>query len=360
MLTRRNKGSNNPNLIKLKDEYEQVPLGDLDENGKTYKPLRSHGNKREFYFDVHPPLGKMIVSLAGFLAGYNGSFDFESGSKYPEDVNYTFMRIFLASFGAWMAPLSYFTAIELDFSRNSTGPGDSQMSSLFQAHLNGNIFHKNPLELAYDSRFTLKNKGFGGGLLHSHIQTYPKGSEQQQVTCYHHGDENNDWIIKKVREAPPSDNETEVEFIKNKEEVRLLHAKSGRNLHSHRVNAPVTKSQWEVSCYGNDTIGDKNDYWIIEVYDDTYPDTDRIRSLTTTLRLRHSVLALYFSILMAGFMMDHLTSNLKQKTRTIIFGISYVLVIGVFLFFKDIAFGIDYPAKDYKGRKWLSTWNIVD
>ncbi|CAG8537863.1 3395_t:CDS:2 [Racocetra fulgida] len=99
--------------------YEQVPLDpiDFDENGKLHKPIRLPKNK--FYFDVHPPLGKMIVGLAGFLAGYNGSFEFGSGEAYPADVNYTFMRIFLASFGAWLVPLAYFTALELDFSQQA-------------------------------------------------------------------------------------------------------------------------------------------------------------------------------------------------------------------------------------------------
>ena len=61
----------------------------------------------------------MIVALAALLAGYDGSFDFSSGAKYPENVNYTFMRMFLASFGAWMVPLTYFTAIELGFSSHA-------------------------------------------------------------------------------------------------------------------------------------------------------------------------------------------------------------------------------------------------
>ncbi|KAJ3021845.1 Protein O-mannosyltransferase 2 [Thoreauomyces humboldtii] len=345
-----------------------------------------HYLKQTFYFDVHPPLGKMINGLAGYVGGFNGTFEFESGHTYPTELRYPVMRIANALFGAGMVPIAYFTGLQLHvsvpaatlmsvsapFSRgwwlwifatgvslgavasvkwvglfaialvglhtiqelwemlgdlkmppktyarhwlariiflivtpiavyilsfaihfailNRTGPGDAQMSSLFQAGLRGNDFDSNPLELAYGSKVSLKNNGHGGGLLHSHVQRYPTGSEQQQVTCYHHKDSNNEWIITK---AWAKDNETEteseeVQFVEDGDVLRLIHAGTGRNLHSHPVKAPVSTGQNEVSCYGNMTVGDANDLWKVERVNDLFESkSTRIKSLTTKFRLRH-------------------------------------------------------------------------
>ncbi|BGP29202.1 Dolichyl-phosphate-mannose--protein mannosyltransferase 2 [Rhodotorula toruloides] len=382
---------------------------------------------RTFYFDVHPPLGKMLVGLAGALSGFNGSFDYPSGAVYPDHVPFHAMRIMLALPGVAMVPLAWGTAVELRMTKwgrhivtlmvltdlawlaisrfvlldslllfftfttvyclacfnnqqrrpfeedwwiwltltgisigcvcsvkwvgmfvtalvglytvedlwnkfgdlrmsfrtyarhwvarilclivipffvyaltfkihflilNHSGPGDSQMSSLFQAHLHGNDFAQNPLEPAFGSRITLKNMGYGGGLLHSHVQTYPVGSQQQQVTCYHYKDENNDWVLTPTWEADPIDLENgEIVFLRHGDQLRLVHASTGRNLHSHAIAAPVTKLANEVSCYGNATVGDSNDYWVVEVVDDFLRGArhkfDRIHSLSTRLRFKH-------------------------------------------------------------------------
>ena len=152
------------------------------------------------------------------------------------------------------------------------------------------------IELAYGSKLTIKNYGYGGGLLHSHIQTFPEGSKQQQVTCYHYKDDNNHWVIKAPRllgdpqEYEPDENGN-VRFIKDGDIIRLMHPNTGRNLHSHPIAAPVTSGQWEVSAYGNETVGDIQDNWKVEIVDDLiYNDKERVRSLTTRFRLRHTQL----------------------------------------------------------------------
>ncbi|KAF9323241.1 Protein O-mannosyltransferase 2 [Podila minutissima] len=410
--------------------------------------------KGQFYFDVHPPLGKMLVGLSGAMAGYDGSFEFGSGTKYPE-INYGFMRIFNAFFGAVMVPLAYYTAQELHMSQmacifaaalilfdnayitisrfilldsmllcatcfvlfclskfknerhdpfsidwwlwlamtgvaiglvssvkwvglfvtalvglytieelwdlfgdlslpkttylkhwiaraaclialpfavyvasfalhfailRNSGPGDAQMSSLFQAGLNGNEFRKNPLEVAFGSKVTIKNTGYGGGLLHSHIQTFPEGSGQQQVTCYHHKDANNEWLIQKlVGTAEPED----VTSVKHGDVVRLVHEQTKRHLHSHSIKAPVTNSQWEVSGYGNNETQDPNDAWVVEIASEqsSHPKNGVLRSLTTNFRLRHRQLGCLLSaenvnLPQWGFRQIEVTCDQRNRTNS--------------------------------------------
>lgn len=139
--------------------------------------------------------------------------------------------------------------------------------------------------------------GYGGGLLHSHVQTYPVGSQQQQVTCYHYKDSNNDWVVT-PRWEDSAISEDEIRFLKHGDTIRLVHSSTGRNLHSHPVAAPVSKQNHEVSCYGNATIGDSNDYWIVEVVDDLVrgkkaKNIEVVHSLTTRMRFRHQNLGCY-------------------------------------------------------------------
>ncbi|XP_054011086.1 protein O-mannosyl-transferase 2 isoform X1 [Hylaeus anthracinus] len=68
---------------------------------------------RTFFFDVHPPLGKMLIALSGYLTGYDGKFAFEKPGDRFENVEYLGMRIFCTFLGATIVPLSYLIVWDL-------------------------------------------------------------------------------------------------------------------------------------------------------------------------------------------------------------------------------------------------------
>ena len=63
--------------------------------------------KSENYFDVHPPLGKMMLALFGEFSSYNGSFSFEKPGQEYGDTNYCGIRGFCALLGSAVPPLIY-------------------------------------------------------------------------------------------------------------------------------------------------------------------------------------------------------------------------------------------------------------
>ena len=71
--------------------------------------------RREFFMDVHPPLAKLMITLAAWLHGFHGDFDFgEIGTEYlttkgKEAVPYVAMRSVGAWFGTCTVPLAYLT-----------------------------------------------------------------------------------------------------------------------------------------------------------------------------------------------------------------------------------------------------------
>jgi dolichyl-phosphate-mannose-protein mannosyltransferase len=404
--------------------------------------------KRTFYFDVHPPLGKMLIAFSGWLFSYKGSFAFESGSKYADEVPIAAMRAFCCIFGALTVPLMFlivrnlqmrketalfvasmalfdnaivaiskfvlldsillfFTTLSLFFATKisqhetkpfggrfffflaatgfslglvlsvkwvglftfafvgvmtiadlwsllriakrepvtwgkhflvrafflicvplivymatfklhftilkNSGPGDAQMSSLFQSRLVGSKVQNVSRPVTWDGITTLRNNGHGGGLLHSHVQGYPEGSKQQQVTIYHHSDHNNNWKMLRPWERKGSSREQKgsssskkkndllVEdasdiFIYDSQVFRLSHVATNRNLHTHPLAAPITVDDYEVSCYGNATTGDEKDHWQIEIISGGMPTVRGVpivKSLSTRFRIRHVLLGCY-------------------------------------------------------------------
>ncbi|KAK4555376.1 Dolichyl-phosphate-mannose--protein mannosyltransferase 1 [Recurvomyces mirabilis] len=67
--------------------------------------------KGKFFMDVHPPLAKLLLTLAGWLAGFDGEFDFKDiGKDYLEPgVPYVAMRLLPAICGVLTIPTIYLT-----------------------------------------------------------------------------------------------------------------------------------------------------------------------------------------------------------------------------------------------------------
>ncbi|KAF9449496.1 glycosyltransferase family 39 protein [Macrolepiota fuliginosa MF-IS2] len=70
--------------------------------------------KSQYFVDVHPPLAKLLITLAGFVFGYNGHFDFKDIGKLYEHVPYVAMRMVPATLGVATVPLAYLTLRALD------------------------------------------------------------------------------------------------------------------------------------------------------------------------------------------------------------------------------------------------------
>ncbi|KAJ2796895.1 Dolichyl-phosphate-mannose--protein mannosyltransferase 1, partial [Coemansia guatemalensis] len=78
-----------------------------------------------YFFDVHPPLAKMMFAAAGRLAGYDGVFDFKSiGLDYiSAGVPFIGMRLLPALLGLAMVPISYITLAALGHAADACALG---------------------------------------------------------------------------------------------------------------------------------------------------------------------------------------------------------------------------------------------
>ncbi|PIA17296.1 PMT-domain-containing protein [Coemansia reversa NRRL 1564] len=60
-----------------------------------------------FYLDVHPPLGKLLIAFLFRRFGYTGDFAFVSGAEYSSTVPFVSMRRVQAALGALLVPLTF-------------------------------------------------------------------------------------------------------------------------------------------------------------------------------------------------------------------------------------------------------------
>ncbi|KAJ1913674.1 Dolichyl-phosphate-mannose--protein mannosyltransferase 4 [Tieghemiomyces parasiticus] len=74
--------------------------------------------RRTYFFDVHPPLAKMLIAAHAYLVGFDGGYLFDKiGENYIErNVPYISMRAFPALLGTLLPVLSYLIMIESGYS----------------------------------------------------------------------------------------------------------------------------------------------------------------------------------------------------------------------------------------------------
>eukprot|EP00002_Diphylleia_rotans_P015807 TRINITY_DN3062_c0_g1_i2.p1 TRINITY_DN3062_c0_g1~~TRINITY_DN3062_c0_g1_i2.p1 ORF type:complete len:470 (-),score=86.12 TRINITY_DN3062_c0_g1_i2:704-2113(-) len=76
--------------------------------------------KGTHFFDIHPPLAKLMFGFVAHLIGYDGHFNFEHiTNKYDGDF-YIYLRCMPAFFGSLIAPLAYLTLKELGASEHAS------------------------------------------------------------------------------------------------------------------------------------------------------------------------------------------------------------------------------------------------
>lgn len=62
----------------------------------------------EYFFDIHPPLGKLLIALGGYLGGYQAEFGFNAIGEEFTNNTFIALRFFPAILGAFLPMSVYF------------------------------------------------------------------------------------------------------------------------------------------------------------------------------------------------------------------------------------------------------------
>eukprot|EP00127_Corallochytrium_limacisporum_P002962 Clim_evm9s144 gene=Clim_evmTU9s144 len=94
----------------------QVVFDEVHFGGFASKYIR-----RTYFFDLHPPVAKLMITFAAWIMGYNGEFTFkEIGMDYASHDNvyvpYVAMRSVTALCGTLLVPVTFMTSMELGMS----------------------------------------------------------------------------------------------------------------------------------------------------------------------------------------------------------------------------------------------------
>jgi dolichyl-phosphate-mannose-protein mannosyltransferase len=76
--------------------------------------------------------------------------------------------------------------------------------------------------------------------------------------------------------------------------------------------------------------------------------------------VHHYYPALYYSILTFGFCVDWLTAKMGSVVRGSVYAVLYMIIIGMFVHFRVIVFGIEGSSQQWAHLNWLSGWRIAN
>ncbi|KAJ3271912.1 hypothetical protein HDV01_006126 [Terramyces sp. JEL0728] len=278
----------------------------------------------EYYFDVHPPLGKLLIALIGKLVGYNGHFLFDSiGDNYAENnVPYIALRLWCATCGAAVVPIAFLIMKELGVSVAGCLLGSLML-----------VFGKDVL---YFSNITIAHSGTNH-FLHSHEHVYPLrydsgrvSSNGQQVNAYAHFDNNSYWQILPVEteyfpekvELSDEEKKRGIRYVRHDCYVRLRHVSTNTYLITHDVASPLTTTNMEVTTLDPEKALSRYNDTVWKIYiSDNKDKKKRVKSKKSTIVIqsaKHNV-ALFTSkekLPDWGFSMQEINGNKKTAQKS--------------------------------------------
>ncbi len=71
----------------------------------------------EYYFDIHPPLGKMMIALSGKILGFNPGSDFKEIGEALNEKDLFALRFLPALFGVFFVVIIYYLLLALNISK---------------------------------------------------------------------------------------------------------------------------------------------------------------------------------------------------------------------------------------------------
>lgn len=76
--------------------------------------------KGEYFFDIHPPLGKMLIAGTAKLMGYDHYHSYEPNNNEYDTNDYLFLRLLPLIAGIFLGPLLYLVAKAMNFSEKAS------------------------------------------------------------------------------------------------------------------------------------------------------------------------------------------------------------------------------------------------